>query len=86
MDKIILIMVICFSKTITRGSHPSNGLPISENLFNPLNLWLKNLNLRSIRSIVPQELVYIKTYPFGMIKLIQQIYGIYLNPHTGVYE
>ena len=38
-----------------------------------------------IRSIVPQELVYIKTYPFGMIKLIQQIYGIYLNPHTGFY-
>ena len=37
MDKIILIMVICFSKTITRGSHPSNGLPISENLFNPPN-------------------------------------------------
>gem|GEM_PF-3091443 len=38
-----------------------------------------------IRSIVPQELVYIKTYPFGMTKLIQQIYGIYLNPHTGFY-
>ena len=32
---------------------------------------------------VPQELVYIKTYPFGMIKLIQQIYGIFPNPHTG---
>ena len=29
---------------------------------------------RSIRSIVPQELVFIKTYPFGMIKLIQQIF------------
>ena len=28
---------------------------------------------------------FIKTYPFGMIKLIQQIYGIYLNPHTGFY-
>ncbi len=26
------------------------------------------------RSIVPQELVFIKTYPFGMIKLIQQIF------------
>ena len=24
VDKIILIMVICFSKTITRGSNPSN--------------------------------------------------------------
>ncbi len=24
-----------------------------------------------IRSIVPQELVFIKTYPFGMIKLIK---------------
>ena len=70
MDKIILIMV-----RVIR-INPSNGLPISENLFNPLNLWLKNLNLRSIRSIVPQELVYIKTYPFGMIKLIQRIYRI----------
>ncbi len=27
-----------------------------------------------IRSIVPQELVFIKTYPLGMIKLIQQIF------------
>ena len=26
-----------------------------------------------IRSIVPQELVFIKTYPFGMIKLIYRI-------------
>ena len=25
-------------------------------------------------SIVPQELVFIKTYPLGMIKLIQQIF------------
>ena len=33
--------------------------------------------IRSIRSIVPQELVYKKTYPFGMIQLIQRIYGIY---------
>ena len=31
------------------------------------------------------DVVYIKTYPFGMIKLIQQIYGIYPNPHTGFY-
>ena len=38
-----------------------------------------------IRSIVPQELVYIKTYPFVMIKLILQIYRIYPNPHTGFY-
>ena len=61
--------------------NPSNGLPISKNLFNPLNLWLKI----KISAIVPQEPVYIKTYPFGMIKLIQQIYGIYPNPHTGFY-
>jgi hypothetical protein len=31
-------------------------------------------DFRSIRSIVPQELVFRKTYPFGMIKLIQQIF------------
>ena len=29
--------------------------------------------LRFIRSIVPQELVSIKTYPFGMIKQIHRI-------------
>ena len=63
--------------------NPSNGLSISENPLNQLNPWLKNsVNIRSIRPIVPQELVYIKTYPFGMIKLIQQIYRIYSNPHT----
>ena len=43
-------------------------------------------DFRSIRSIVPQELVYIKTYPSGMIKQIQQIYRIYSNPHKGLYK
>ena len=45
----------------------------------------RGFQISSIRSIVPQELVFIKTYPFGMIKQIQRIYGIYLNPHTGFY-
>ena len=37
----------------------------------------RGFQISSIRSIVPQELVFIKTYPFGMIKQIQRIYGIY---------
>jgi hypothetical protein len=38
--------------------NPSNGLSISENPLNQLNPWLKNsVNIRSIRPIVPQELV-----------------------------
>jgi hypothetical protein len=30
--------------------------------------------IRSIRSIVPQELVYKKTYPFGMIEQIERFF------------
>ena len=65
-------MINCFFVKRGKDKQLSTKLP---NLFQLFSLSAKKI--RSIRSIVPQELVLKKTYPFGMIKLIQRIYRTY---------